>query len=118
MSATSLSRRAYRRAVAKSRGEYFSTSGSNRDTSPPRTAAMSSASVGSMPGKYAKQAGQSQNTGREQARNAAPDFGTARLSPSDPECLLETGGEFSHRRRNLGRLIHQGGQHLFGHLRL
>src|SRR5262245_17616240 len=48
MSSTSLSRRAYRRAVAKTRGEYFLTRGSKLAESPFRTAAMQSASVGSM----------------------------------------------------------------------
>src|SRR5438093_2255142 len=45
MSSTSLSRRAYRRAVAKTRVWYFFSSGSKLAVSPPSTAAISSASV-------------------------------------------------------------------------
>ena len=48
ISSTSLSRRAYRRAVANTRGEYFCTNGSKLALSPDSTAAMSSASDRSM----------------------------------------------------------------------
>src|SRR5215831_9758256 len=69
MSSTSLSRRAYRRAVAKTRGEYFVTSGSKLAVSPFRTAAISSASGRSIRGVWKRRPASQKREG-----HAAVDF--------------------------------------------
>src|SRR5262245_54510555 len=92
MSSTSLSRRAYRRAVAKTRGEYFLTRGSKLAESPFRTAAMQSASVGSMCCSQYDKLGLPAKAESHRPEGSGFWSGTPVTNPLQPEPLLLCGG--------------------------